>query len=872
MKKFLFVFFLIVLSCFFASCFFENNDLSSNTNSGTNTPKISSEYWGTWIQMDTGAEYYIDNQNIYKKYSSSKSKIQSGIDGYYLESDKVLRSGNTVFFRKGGKNRSFSVTVSGFSTNRSIRNSSRAAGTGNQGVSGRRENKENSEDSETVDSEDDNSLDFDGGVADDPQTVTVTDGEDTGTATVVPQYDGENVGSIPVVEPGKYAFKTTYKIENADSQGFMYGNDLGIYNISFNLTNIGQATCETSVYSISWNDSNLSSSDLVKEGNFTSIGPGSAKVISGNFTYGYFDEEYKDVTITISITDSKYGETWNDYVTLRFYRGWVSYKVNARNFNQSSTATLKGFLVYPDGRSKRFTVSSEKTTTISVPWSTKDYYFVLSGANNDTEMCYSFIPAEYGSPADLSGLWSITDINAYEPNDRLQNAVYLTDYKNPIKAYLKNGDIDYYKFNTSSLKCNKGLLEYSGHQYSDSTSISSTYNNADGNINSGELIWMDIEIHNSSAINRQNLVVEVTSPSEYISFTANSANYGSISGGYYQSYYGSTDYYYRGTGWGSSSTDYYSVTSSSYVPFKFKISEECPVGTTIPINMKITDKNGYEWNDSFNLTVSKSGTDMEYSGHQYSDSTSISSTYNNKDGNINPGELIWMDIEIHNKGTSQAKAISVEVTSPSEYISFTANSAIYGDVTAGYYQSYYGSTDYYQGTGWGSSSYDYYSVTSSSYVPVKFKISEECPVETTIPINMKITDKNGYEWTDSFNITIVAEDVNLAYSTHSLSSFDGTVMHIGDSRTISVTIKNEGISLARGVTATISSEYPHIQFAANEISYGDISGGKTKTSNTSFRFEAIAEFVTSTVIPMKITITDSKGNVFTETFNINKGI
>ena len=188
MKKFLFVFFLIVLSCFFASCFFENNDLSSNTNSGnnqtTNMPKISSEYWGTWIQMDTGTEFYIDNQNIYKKYSSSKSKIQSGIDGYYLESDEVLRSGNTVFFRKGGKNRSFSVTVSGFSTNRSISNSSRAAGTGNQGVSGRRENKENSEDSETVDSKDDNSLDFEGGVADDPQTVTVTVGDDTGTATV----------------------------------------------------------------------------------------------------------------------------------------------------------------------------------------------------------------------------------------------------------------------------------------------------------------------------------------------------------------------------------------------------------------------------------------------------------------------------------------------------------------------------------------------------------------------------------------------------------------------------------------------------------------------------------------------------------------
>ena len=106
-------------------------------------------------------------------------------------------------------------------------------------------------------------------------------------------------------------------------------------------------------------------------------------------------------------------------------------------------------------------IITQKTTTISVPWSTKDYYFVLSGANNDTEMCYSFLPAEYGSPADLSGVWSITDINAYEPNDTINSAVTITNNTEPIKAYLKNGDIDYYKFNTSNLKCSIGKMEYS---------------------------------------------------------------------------------------------------------------------------------------------------------------------------------------------------------------------------------------------------------------------------------------------------------------------------------------------------------------------------------------------------------------------------
>ena len=97
----------------------------------------------------------------------------------------------------------------------------------------------------------------------------------------------------------------------------MYGNSLGVYNISFNITNIGEETCATSVYSISWSDPNLSSFDLVREGNFTSIAPGSAKIITGSFIYGNFDEEYKDVTISISITDSKYEKTWFRIYTRR---------------------------------------------------------------------------------------------------------------------------------------------------------------------------------------------------------------------------------------------------------------------------------------------------------------------------------------------------------------------------------------------------------------------------------------------------------------------------------------------------------------------------------------------------------------------------
>ena len=50
------------------------------------------------------------------------------------------------------------------------------------------------------------------------------------------------------------------------------------------------------------------------------------------------------------------------------------------------------------------------------------------------------------------------------------------------------------------------------------------------------------------------------------------------------------------------------LTSDDYflcklTPFKFTISTDCPVGTVIPISIKMTEQNGYEWIDSFDITV-----------------------------------------------------------------------------------------------------------------------------------------------------------------------------------------------------------------------------------------------------------------------------
>ena len=182
------------------------------------------------------------------------------------------------------------------------------------------------------------------------QKITVAD---TASVEITPKYNGENTGTVPIVEDGAYGFKTTYTIDG-DEQGFCFGNYYKTYKLTLNLNNIGSAMCETSVYTVSCNDSNLSFSGAT--GNFSSIEAGKSEKLTYSVRYGKIDTEYVDVPINISITDSKYFRTWEDSITVRFYKGVVNLKVNSRNFDENSSAKLNGFLIYPDGRSKRFTV------------------------------------------------------------------------------------------------------------------------------------------------------------------------------------------------------------------------------------------------------------------------------------------------------------------------------------------------------------------------------------------------------------------------------------------------------------------------------------------------------------------------------------
>ena len=709
--------------------FNEGNDEPNNGNKSSSENSISSEYWGTWIRMDTGDEYYIDSSSIKKKakYSYySDSEVSRNTNGYSFDGENILKNGNIIYFRKGGKFRDFSVKVAGFTDTQA--GSSRSIDIGRNGIPGRRKNKKNNNDTETITSAPDGTLNFKNAVADDTHEITVAD---TTSVDIKPNYNGEDLGTIPIVEAGTYGFKTTYTIDG-DGQGFCYGNYFKTYNLKLNINNIGSKICSTSVYSISYSDNNLNIISGNLTGNFSSIEAGKSKEVSLSIRYGKLNEEYTDVPIKISITDSVYNRTWEDSVSIRFYKGIVYLKVNSRNFDESSSATLNGFLIYPDGRSKRFTVASKSDSSVQVPWSNSDYHLAFSGATTENEMAYSFGFADKANLADLSGTWSIGEINAYESNDSISNAYRVTDLSNPIKAYLKYGDIDFYTINCKDIE-----LQFKPVSIIDKSIKECENGNNDNLATPGESLYLDVKMKNSTNSTLSGVSLKLSTSSSYVNIIRDSYLLGDMKSGYY---YSLTDY----SSYNESSC-YLMSSNYSDRTFKFSIASNCPSGALLPFTVTFTDASGYTWSDSFNITVYTSQANIALvSGTKYSVKEYENGNNNNL---VNPGESLYLDIKAENKGKSTALGVTVNLLTNSNYVTLIRNSYNLGDMKTGYY---YSLTDY--------SSYNESScyLMSSNYSTkaFQFTVSNACPAGTNLPFTVSFADSSGNIWTDTLSIPV----------------------------------------------------------------------------------------------------------------------
>lgn len=421
--------------------------------------KYSKDLWGKWKRIDNGQVYTISGDSIkcdWETFDNVELKKES-------ENILVLGTGATAYrlFRTGGGTRSFTAKVAGFQDVVS-RGPGDSEMQGKKGVTVNRKSKDITSDTGTAVSGDDGTITFEDVVADEVQIITVeTESGKTIEVELKPSYDGEDVGTIPIVESG-YSFKTTYSIGdsewyNDNQQLYCFGNNFKEYYLTFRFTNIGDDTCKTAAYELLYNDPQLKLSTT--SGAISSITPGGYKDVTVKVSYGDLDEYYKDVTIAIKITDSKLRKTWLDSITLRFYQTPIS--LNMYAYGANKTGQLNGFVICPDGRSEYFDACHDWAINKLVPYNkngSNDYTVVFSATDANNEMaytlnarhCQNFNQDKFDFEPVFASSELFDFVDSYEDgegNNTEDTAVEFEDSMETIKSYVQYGDIDYFKLN-----------------------------------------------------------------------------------------------------------------------------------------------------------------------------------------------------------------------------------------------------------------------------------------------------------------------------------------------------------------------------------------------------------------------------------------
>jgi hypothetical protein len=255
-------------------------------------------------------------------------------------------------------------------------------------------------------------------------------------------------------------------------------------------------------------------------------------------------------------------------------------------------------------------------------------------------------------------------------------------------------------------------------------------NNGDGIINRGEKVYLRVYLKNIGTTTANEVRARISTSDINIS------NLNPPNNIQFDSYYSDLDY----IGAGEERYGYYRNYNGHY-SFDFEISKLIPYNTQVAFNVDISDKDGHSWTDTFNINVVQTNANIEFYEYEFCDAT-------NKDGEINPGDKVYIRIYLKNTG-NRANKVSAMVSTESPYIQNLAPLS-WINFSDG------GSGDY---IGYMETRYAYNSQYSSvcggnSYYSISFIASASTPHNTDISFNMNISDESLNNWTDSFTITV----------------------------------------------------------------------------------------------------------------------
>jgi hypothetical protein len=419
-------------------------------------------YWGEWIRMDASETWYISGGKI--KIDGRESSKSVSLE---KQSDRVIQvtEGGRKYYLYASRtaNASFTGTIAAFD---SVSPPIRRSVAGGKGWAKVVTENLNNGSTQTIQTDDEGKFTVEDAIPGDEYRITPEGGT---PVTVTPKGDGDDVGTITVSNGvnfkvgivGMY-LGTSYNNESIDTDlnmlcadgwyespyygSYVYSSQ-PTYPFGLSIRNTGSIDVTAATYMLSF-DEGLELTKGNYSGILGTIEPGTSKVININLrcSSGSIVGDYAWKKINITINDPINNRTWNDSVSLRFFK-----KIASVRF----TGSANGIIITPSGQTVRSNsvMSADygniRFTGAAIPKLTgNEYLFVFSGAVADSESVYSFsfIKISYSGTIpdmpDQDGSLE-TDTARYEPNNTEDTATVITG---GIHAYLHKNDIDYYKF------------------------------------------------------------------------------------------------------------------------------------------------------------------------------------------------------------------------------------------------------------------------------------------------------------------------------------------------------------------------------------------------------------------------------------------
>lgn len=216
----------------------------------------------------------------------------------------------------------------------------------------------------------------------------------------------------------------------------------------------------------------------------------------------------------------------------------------------------------------------------------------------------------------------------------------------------------------------------------------------------------------------------------------------------------------------------------------------------------------------------------------------------NGDGLVNPGETIGLPVTLKNYGTDSSYGVAAALRTDDPLITITDGLDLYGDIAAG--------------------------DTCASTDGFDFSVGPEAQNGHVVYFTLELSDESSNSWSSLLSTTVATPDISYeAYHVDDTAENNNGIPEPGEHIVLTVTLKNSGLGLARGVTAELATADPDISIPGGGVGFGDIQ--PDSTGGDTFGVDILSSCPVPHFPRLYLEIQTSDGHAFTDNFLLTIG-